>query len=136
MLLVVDANVVFSALVKRGNSFEVFEKNRLFKKFDFIAPEFMFTELENKRERLKEETKLSEKEIEDVLSLIKDQITSISSSDFTDKLPEAFALNFKDAPYLALALKMNCPVFSGDKGLKEQTKVRVLSPRELLNMFN
>ena len=35
----------------------------------------------------------------------------------------------------ALALKLNCPVFSGDKGLKKQTKVKIISPRELLDIF-
>jgi predicted nucleic acid-binding protein len=52
---------------------------------------------------------------------------------FSDKLKEAMDLNFKDSPYLALAMTYNCPIFSGDKGLKKQKKVSVFSPRELLD---
>ncbi len=41
MLIVVDVNVIFSALTKKGNPFYIFEHNSLFKEFDFISPEFM-----------------------------------------------------------------------------------------------
>ncbi len=133
MLLVVDVNVIFSALIKKGNSFIVFEKNRLFKKLEFIAPEFMFSELDSKMEKLAKETSLTKDELDETISFIKKQITIAPTSEFIDKIAEATELNFKDAPYLALALKFGCPIFSGDKRLKEQTKVKIVSPRELLD---
>ena len=135
MLLVVDVNVIFSALIKRGNSFIVFEKNRLFKKMEFIAPEFMFSELDSKMERLVKETNLTKNELDEAILFIKKQITIAPTSEFIDKLAEATELNFKDSPYLALALKFECPIFSGDKRLKEQTKVKIISPRELLDLL-
>ena len=45
MKLVVDANVVFSALVKKGIAFSVFLLNSLSKKFEFIAPEYLWIEI-------------------------------------------------------------------------------------------
>ncbi len=45
MLLIVDANVVFSALMRRGKPLKVFELNKLLMKFEFIAPEFLFFEV-------------------------------------------------------------------------------------------
>jgi len=135
MLLVVDVNVVFSALVKRGIPFEVFESNKVFAVFEFIAPEFLFSELDQKEGKLLSETKLTKEDLSSVLSFIKGEISIIPSSEFLDKLPEAIELNSKDSPYLALALKLNCPILSGDKGLKEQTKVKVLSPSEALSLI-
>ncbi|MBI2449247.1 hypothetical protein HYV49_03035 [Candidatus Pacearchaeota archaeon] len=135
MLLVVDVNVVFSALIRRGNCFEIFEANKLFNKFEFIAPEFMTSELDKKIDKIRLETQFSQDELEKMLSFIKKQIVPISASEFIDKLPEALEINSKDAPYLALAIKFSCPIFSGDKELKEQTKVKVLSPRELLDIL-
>lgn len=132
MLLVVDVNVVFSALVKRGKSFEVFEANRIFKVFEFVAPEFLFSELGKQIDRLLLQTKLTKEELSDVFSFIRREISILPFSEFSDKLSEAMELNFKDSPYLALALKLNCPILSGDKELKEQTKVKVLSPSEAL----
>jgi len=134
MLLVVDVNVIYSALMKRGNSLLVFESNKMSNKFGFIAPEFVAFELDTKIGKILSKSKLTLDELNESLSLIKEQITFIPSSEFIDKLPEAIELNFKDSPYLALALKFDCSIFSGDKGLKEQTKVKVLSPRELLDI--
>ncbi len=135
MLVVVDVNVVLSALIKEGNCFEIFEANKISDRFEFIAPEFLLYELNNKKERLLSETNLSKEKLSEVLSFIKKQIAFIPSSDFIDKLPEASDINFKDSPYLALAIKFNCPILSGDKRLKEQTKVKILSPREALNIL-
>ena len=135
MLLVVDANVVFSALIRRGNPFKVFEANNIFKRFEFTAPEFLFEEIDKKFNKILSKTHLSSQELSETLSFIKEQIEFIPSTESLDKFPEAKELNFKDSPYLALALNLNCPIFSGDKGLKEQTKVKVLSPRELLDIF-
>ena len=51
MKLVVDANVVFSALIPRSIAFFVFSLNSLSKKFEFIAPEYLWLEIEKKKEK-------------------------------------------------------------------------------------
>ncbi len=136
MLTVVDANIVFSALVSKGKPFEVFEANKIFKVFEFVAPEFLFSEIDGRMGKLLRYTKLSKEEVSDVLSFIKREIEFVSFSEFSDKMPEAMKLNFKDSPYLALALKIGCPILSGDKRLKEgQAKVKVLSPSEALSLI-
>ena len=134
-LLVVDVNSVFSALIKKGRTFEVFEANKVFKTFEFIAPEFFFFELGKRLDRLLLQSKLTKEDLASTFSFIKKEIGIIPPSEFLDKLPEAIGLNFKDSPYLALALKLNCPILSGDKELKEQSKVRVLSPSEALTLI-
>jgi len=47
---------------------------------------------------------------------------------------DVFLLN-SVLPYLALALKFECPIFSGDRTLKRLTPVKVLSPREVLKLL-
>ncbi len=42
----------------------------------------------------------------------------------------------KDADYIALALKLKCPLWSNDKKLKDQEEVRVYSTKELIREFN
>ena len=44
MLVVVDANTVFSALLSKGRTFDVFLANNIFERFEFIAPEFLLIE--------------------------------------------------------------------------------------------
>lgn len=134
-LLVADFNVVFSSLIRSGNAFKVFEANSVLEEFRFLAPEFLIEEINKKFDKILLETKLPEKEILEVLSLIIEQIEFIPYSEFIDKLPEAIEIDYKDSPYLALALKLNCPIFSGDKKLKEQNRVKIYSPRELLDIL-
>ncbi len=132
MLVVVDANAVFSALIRKGKPFEVFKANKIFNTFDFVAPEFLFSEIGKRMDKILAETQLAKEELAELLAFIKGEISLISLYQFSDRLPEATQLNFKDSPYLALALKLNCPILSGDKGLKKQAKVKILSPAEAL----
>jgi predicted nucleic acid-binding protein len=38
----------------------------------------------------------------------------------------------KDTHYVALALKLNCPIWSNDTDLKKQNKVKIYNTKELL----
>jgi len=54
------------------------------------------------------------------------------------KAKEMLLHHLKDIQYLALALRFNCPIFSGDKTLKELlsiSDIKVFSPREMLSKF-
>ena len=44
MKVVVDVNVVVSSLINKGAAFEVFLTNRIFQRFEFVAPEFLKAE--------------------------------------------------------------------------------------------
>ena len=52
MELVVDVDVILSALVKRGISFKVFALNKVLRKFKFFAPDFMLSEFAKHRDRI------------------------------------------------------------------------------------
>ena len=137
MILVVDFNVVFSALATSGKSRFVFELNSVLEKFELISTEYMYSELDNNLNRLVSVSKLSKEEISEVLEFIKKSVEIIPSKSFEDKAKEAVseAPHLKDAPYVALALKFNCKIFSGDKGLKKALPDRVITPSEALDML-
>ena len=135
MIIVVDANVVVSSLIAKGVPFNIFLLNRLLKKFEFVAPEFMLTEFEKHKERLLKEAKLPKDEFNELAKFLFEEINLVPASQFSELLPPARAsltTHQKDAPYLALALKLKCPIFSGDKTLIRLSPVKVFSPRELL----
>jgi len=57
---------------------------------------------------------------------------------WVDKIEEASKLlaeHKKDVPYLALALKYNCSVWSYDKNIKKQNKVKVCNTKEILELI-
>lgn len=137
-MLVVDANVIVSSLLKKGIAFDAFLLNSILKKFELVAPEFLLVEIRKHREELLKETKLPSDEFDEVMEFLIEDITFVSSSQFLEFLPEAKKIlseHPKDVPYLALALKLNCPIFSGDKVLRRLAPVKVLSPREVLEQM-
>ena len=138
MMVVVDANIIFSALLsKDGNAFNLFAVNRIFGVFEFVAPDYLFYEIDKRMDKIMSLTKLSKKELEDIFSFLKGEIEFVSMDAFEDKSSEAtqLAQHEKDAPYIALALKLNCPILSGDKGLKKQAKVKIISPSQALSLL-
>lgn len=66
------------------------------------------------------------------------QVKLIPDSGFKDKLGEARKIlkeHHKDIHYLALALKFNCNIFSGDKIFKRLCPNKIKTPREILEEF-
>jgi predicted nucleic acid-binding protein len=135
MLAVVDANIVFSALISKGTPFSVFMSNKALTYFEFTAPEYMLSEMDEKWERIKTYTHLDEKDLDDAYSFIKTQISIASLAEFADMMPEAEKLNQKDAPYLALAMKLGSPIISGDIRLSLQKRIEIIPPTKALEMI-
>ncbi|MBS3072114.1 hypothetical protein J4408_03935 [Candidatus Pacearchaeota archaeon] len=136
--IVVDVNVIISSLLSMGDSLNVFILNSIFNKFDFVIPEFFLIELNKHTEDIQKRSKLSKDEIVGVVEFIMTQINIIPQSEFekfTEGAKEILKGHIKDVPYVALSLKLNCPIFSGDKVLKQLYTEKVLAPREMLDKF-
>ncbi|MEK6949079.1 MAG: PIN domain-containing protein [Nanoarchaeota archaeon] len=135
MILAVDFNVVFSALVTSGKSRFVFELNDILDKFEFISTQYMYSELNNNLDKIISLSKLSKGEILEVLEFIKGSVEIIPFNVFEDKAKEAVSIapHLKDAPYVAISLKFDCKILSGDKGLKKVLPDKVFTPSEALD---
>ena len=135
---VVDANVVISSLIIKGIPSSVFSLNAILNKFEFIAPEFLLEEVKKHKLKALRFTKLSGQEFEDAYKFLIDEITFIPAGEFLQFLPEAkqLAPHDKDVPYIALSLAFNCPIFSGDKGLKKALPDKVIAPSEALDILS
>jgi predicted nucleic acid-binding protein len=133
MKLVVDANILFSSLIKEGKSAELL----LDLSFDLFTPEFILTEFEKHKKTILNKTNRSPEEFEDIFSIIKEMINIIPKEEFVDYLDTAEEItpDPNDVMYLALALKLNCPIWSNDKKLKEQDLVKVYSTSELIELI-
>jgi predicted nucleic acid-binding protein len=133
MDLVVDANVLFSVLIREGKTEElIFETD-----IHLFATEFLFEEFVKYRNPLLEKTRRTEEEFEALMSILKKKINTIPREETGEHIREAERISpdKNDAEYFALALKLKCSIWSNDKKLKEQDKVKVYSTRELLEMM-
>ena len=136
MLVVIDANELFSLLIKGSKSSkEIF----LSKNIELIAPEFILEEFANNKEELLSKVHRTETEFLEVLSVFKEKIKLFPEKEFFQFMPEAcrlFPEHTKDIPYLALALKFNCLLWTEEKLLKKQLSVRVLNTAELFDSLS
>lgn len=129
MELVVDANVLFSALIKQDITAEILLDLSL----NIYSPEFILEEFEKHKQEILSKTKRTEEEFRGILDILKKIITLVPAEEFEDYLKESKEISPdpKDTAYLALALKLNSPIWSNDKKLKEQVKIKIYSTKEL-----
>ena len=129
MDLVVDANIIFSALIKDNFSYTILFSGE----FHLFTPEYIFTELEKHKEELLEKTERTTEEFFRMVEILKRRITIIPLEELSPYVEEAEKLtpDPDDMVYFALALKMNCAIWSNDKKLKEQNKIEIYNTHEL-----
>jgi len=135
-MYVADSNVVISCLLSGGVPYRVFFLNYLLEKHVFIAPEFLWVEVDKHRDELSEETKLSPKEFEDIITFLKEEITVIPAMQFLDMLPvakEILSAHQKDSMYLALALKTDSKIMTGDGKFRKLCPEKIITPRQVLD---
>jgi predicted nucleic acid-binding protein len=133
MDLVIDANVLFSILIKEGKTEEIFFKEQI----NAFAPEFLLDEFRKYEPLIREKTGRKEDEFEDFLDAIKRRITIVSNEETAPFIAKARKISPdpKDVEYLALALKLRAAVWSNDKRLKTQKEVSVYSTEQILSII-
>ena len=131
MKLIVDANILFSALIKEGLTAELLISDKL----QLFAPEFLFTEFAKYKDLILRKTHRNEEEFNQLLEILKEQISIVPKKEITPFMDEAEKISPdpKDTIYLACAIALRSNIWSNDKKLKQdQTKITVFSTEELL----
>ncbi len=69
--------------------------------------------------------------------MISTRIDLIPNREFKDfiKQAEEITPDPDDTEYFALALKFNCPIWSQNKKLKQQDKIKIYSTEELIEVI-
>jgi len=135
MKLVVDANILFAALIKKGSTAELLISDKI----QLFAPEFLFKEFTKYEELILKKTHRTRKEFNQLLTLFKEQITIVPKKKFAHFIDQIKSISPdpKDTIYLALAFALNSKIWSNDKRLKQdQKKITVLSTKELIEKTN
>jgi predicted nucleic acid-binding protein len=119
--LVVDANIVFSALLTtRGEVSKLLASG--WPPLELFAPEALSVEIALHREKLMRLSKLSVAEMAIIETGVFDRITvvpheSIGPEHWERAYDLVKAVDERDDHYVALALHLNCPLWTGDKKL-------------------
>ena len=131
MDLVIDSNILFAALLKESGTSDILFKHALY------APEFIFEEFRKYKVYLKGKTKRAEEEFNKLFDLFERNVILVPKEEIEPFIEKAKKISpdEKDVPYLALALKLRCGLWSNDGDLKEkQDSVQVYSTEELIKL--
>ena len=133
MRLVVAANILLAAFLKNAVTREFLLDTRL----NLAAPEHLLSETIRHLQKdtsIKKRIGLSSAEIKALFLLLTQQIQVFPETTYLPFMKQALTIapHREDAPYLALGLMLKAPIWSNDKGLKEQSSVTVYSTQELL----
>lgn len=124
--LVVDTNLIFSALISSSSSIR---DTLLESHFEFYAPNYIITETFKHKEKMLKYSKLSESDFYAYLNGVVERIR-FTPLDFIslESRQKAYELckeiDIKDTPFVALAIELDVPLWTGDKklikGLKQE----------------
>ena len=121
MKIVVDTNIIFSGLLNPSGTISDLLLNSS-NTFDFYSPTYLLDELENHKKKLIKISGLSDKELNYLqrnlfkkIDLI--DLESIRESTWEKAIELTKEVDEFDAPFLALALELESPLWTGDKKL-------------------
>jgi len=130
MDLVVDTNVLISALIKPAKSRELICSYKL----KLYAPEDIISETLKHKQEIIDKAGINESEFSKLIKILLSNLNIVPEIEFKNFKNQALELvtHPEDAPFIALCLAKNIPIWSEDKDLKKQKIVKVFSTLELL----
>ncbi|MCZ7383450.1 MAG: PIN domain-containing protein [Candidatus Methanoperedens sp.] len=136
MKLVLDSNIIFSALIKKSTTRNII----LSDVFELHAPEYIFSEISKHKELLLKKSKMNEGDFDALLLLLQKHLQLVQKEKYNENMALAEDIlkdiDITDSPFLALALALNCKIWSNDRHFKQQDKVVVYTTKELTKTIN
>lgn len=142
MILVVDTNIVFSGILSPEGTISDLLLNST-DSFTFYAPSAIIDELDRHHKKLVKISGLSDNEIQFLRRMLLRKIElidleSIRSTTWESALELTGNVDEFDAPFIALSLEMEAPLWTGDKklikGLKTKGIEWILDTNKIIKM--
>ena len=130
--IVVDANVLFGALLRDGTTRHLL----LYGGLDLHTPAHIWTEFERNRAYLLKKSGATEAAFRLLIDSLRDRIADVPLPLIQERMGEALARvgprETLDAPYVAAALALGAALWTKDKGLKEKAPVPVVGTEDVV----
>ena len=129
MDFVVDTNVLFTFFWEGSSTRKLLVKQEL----DLFSPEFALEEINSHCDEILKKTGISLEEFKRLRRELAILVEFIPLEEYSSFMEKASAIpDPDDVDFVALALKLDCPIWSNDKELKQQTVVKVFSTSDLI----
>lgn len=144
MRIIVDTNIVFSAILNSSNKIgQLLTHSKAH--FQFYSCQYLRAEILRHQEKLLKLTKLTITQLINVESLVTENITFINEKLLPKEVMMASEklvkdIDFDDIPFIALAQNLDAKLWTGDKvlinGLRAKRFKNIITTPELVLLYN
>jgi predicted nucleic acid-binding protein len=135
MRLVLNTNILISAFIRNSTN----RKILFFGSFEYYVPEYAFSEIEKYRDMIISKSNLNEVDYELFLNLLKTKVNiaskDVTKSTFREAKRIMDNIDKDDTVFVALALALDCPIWSNDTDFKKQKNVKVYTTEDLMKLL-
>jgi len=132
--LVIDTNILISALIKEGLTREILTNLKL----NFIFPELSLEDIYFYKTDIMRKAKINEKQFYTLLLRLLKYVKIIPLDIINSFREEAHEIMGKidkeDTIFIATALAFNCPIWSDDKHFQKQNKIKILTTKDIIDL--
>ncbi len=136
MKIIIDSNILFSAMIKDSTT------RSIILEYDgqFLFPEFIFQELKKHKVELLRKSKMKESEFNNLLDIILSKVKIIHNEEISHHKHRAWRLvkdiDPNDAIFIATALTIpQSIIWSNDQKLKAVKRVKVFNTAEIIKIM-
>lgn len=133
MKIVVDTNILFSYFWHNSLTKRLLETSN----FELVSPTTSLTEITKYKGEIMAKVGITGNEFSNFFSKLKKIVKFVNKSNYKSHIKEAQGISpdKDDVDFFALCLKENTFLWSNDSLLKNQTKVDVLSTKEVIELL-
>lgn len=132
--LVVDANILFSALLRDGATRRLLLDGQL----NVHTPSHIWSEFERNRAFLLKKSRATRSAFDILIDSLKDRLSDIPLPLIRDRMDEALEAvandDREDSPYIAAALALGATLWTDDKRLADSAPVLVLTTSDVIRL--
>ena len=136
MNLVIDTNIIISALIKDSLTRALI----LNTKYNLIFPSFIFEEIKNHKKEIVKKSKLSDEEFDILFSTLINYVKIIPIDKIVPFKKTAYEIIGKidedDVIFIATALAYNAQIWSDDKDFQKQDRIQILTTKEIKESYD
>jgi len=135
MHILIDSNILISALIKKGFTRDILTNFNA----NFLFPEQGLEEIYFYKSEIIRKSKINEKEFYVLLLRLLKYVRLIPIGIFINFKDEANKIMGKidkdDVLFIAAALALNCPIWSDDKHFRRQKRVEIFTTKNMYKMY-
>jgi predicted nucleic acid-binding protein len=135
MEIVLDTNILISSLLRNGLTRDILSLSPL----KMYTVEYAKFEVEKHKDELLFKSKLDEGSFNYLTEFVFSKVCFIPMAELSPFKDEAIEImreiDIDDAPFIALAMLLNCPIWSNDAHLKRQNVIKSYTTKEIIDLL-